>query len=86
MSTMYGCYFTNYDASETMLLFVCDTVEKAVVEIYQQKSNHLMFKIDDIRLDWDCDCDEEPCWGTIEIFTDNELQCSFTFEQVPYIK
>ena len=45
-----------------------------------------MFKIDDIRLDWDCDCDEEPYWGSINMFTDNEFQCSFTFERVPYIK
>ena len=85
MNTVYGCYFTDCE-TETMLLFVCDTVEKTIVEIYQQKNNHLMFKIDEIRLDWDCDCDEEPQWGSVNIFTDNELQCSFVFEQIPYIK
>lgn len=86
MNTVYGCYFRNDDDSEIMLLFVCDTIEKVIVEIYQQKINHLMFRIDEIRLDWDCEHDEEPCWGSVNIFTDNELQCSFTFERVPYIK
>jgi len=85
MNTIYGCYFTDND-SEEMLLFACDTVEQVIVAIYKDIDEHLFFPIEEIRLDWDCENDENPTWGLINIFADNALQCRFVFERIPYIK